>query len=107
MDRNDFYQLLEQKGIPQRIVSFDNSINDGFNIRKNRLNWEAFLRERGSEFDCMGFPSESDALQYLLERIVQYYDSLQRAGLSIDQINQLGSRSASGVRLGGGSPIDD
>ncbi len=87
MDRNELFQILEQKGICPKIVSFENSVNDGFNIRKNKLNWETFIRERGMEFDSMGFPSESDALQYMLEQIVRYYDTLQRAGLSVEEIN--------------------
>ena len=103
MDRNDFFRLLEQKGIRSEIVSFDNSINDGFNIRKNKLNWETFTRERGHEFDSMGFPSESDALQYMFEQVCRYYDILQKAGFRIEQINQLQSGH---IQLGDSSAIE-
>ncbi len=73
MDRNDFLKQLEENGISPTIVSFDSSIHEGYNIRKNRVWWEIFLRERGREYNCMGFPSESDALQYMLEILVKLY----------------------------------
>ena len=47
MNRNEFIALLKENGIPQGIVSFDSSTNDGYNIRKNKLRWETFTRERG------------------------------------------------------------
>lgn len=34
MNRNEFIALLKENGIPQGIVSFDSSTNDGYNIRK-------------------------------------------------------------------------
>lgn len=92
MDRDCFIRFLKQNGIDPGIVSFDNSINDGFNIRKNRLNWETFIRERGQEFDSIGYPSESDALQNMLQIILHYYESMQKAGLSVQQINHLERR---------------
>lgn len=73
MDKNDFLKQLEENGISPAIVSFDSSIHEGYNIRKNRVRWEIFLRERGREYNCMGFPSESDALQYMLEILVKLY----------------------------------
>ena len=46
MNRNEFIALLKENGIPQGIVSFDSSTNDGYNIRKNKLRWETFTREK-------------------------------------------------------------
>ena len=65
MNRNEFIARLKENGISPEIVSFDSSTNDGYNIRKNKFRWETFMRERGNEYNCMGFPSESDALQYM------------------------------------------
>lgn len=73
MNRNEFIARLKENGIPQGIVSFDSITNDGYNIRKNKLRWETFTRERGKEYDCMGFPSESDALQHMFDELIAIY----------------------------------
>ena len=73
MNRNEFITRLIENGISPEIVSFDSSTNDGYNIRKNKLHWETLIRERGKEHDCMGFPSESDALQHMLDELVAIY----------------------------------
>ena len=73
MNRNEFITRLKESGIPQEIVSFDSSMNDGYNIRKNKLRWDTFTRERGKEYDCIGFPSESDALQHMFDELVAIY----------------------------------
>lgn len=76
MDRTEFFDQLKQNGIDSKIVSFNSSTSEGYNIRKNRLRWEVFVRERGIEYDCMGFPSEGDALQYIFDRLVKIYGKL-------------------------------
>ena len=73
MDRNEFIARLKENGIPPEIVSFDSSTNDGYNIRKNKLRWETFIRERGEEYECIGFPSESDALQHMFDELIAIY----------------------------------
>jgi hypothetical protein len=73
MNRNEFIARLKENGIPPEIVFFDSSTNDGYNIRKNQLCWEVFSRERGKEYGCIGFPSESNALQYLYEKLYNIY----------------------------------
>lgn len=73
MNRNEFIARLKENGISPGIVSFDSSINDGYNIRKNKLRWETFTRERGKEYDCIGFSSESDALQHIFDELVAIY----------------------------------
>ena len=73
MNRNEFIARLKENGIPPEIVSFDSSTNDGYNIRKNKLRWETFTRERGKEYNCIGFPSESDALQHVFNELVAIY----------------------------------
>lgn len=73
MNRKEFIAGLKENGIPLEIVSFDSSINDGYNIRKNKLRWETFTRERGKEYNCIGFPSESDALQHVFNELVAIY----------------------------------
>lgn len=73
MTRNEFITGLKENGIPLEIVSFDSSINDGYNIRKNKLRWETFTRERGKEYNCIGFPSESDALQHVFNELIAIY----------------------------------
>lgn len=77
MNREIFMSLLQENGIDPNIVSFDSSVNDGYNIRKNRIRWETFVRERGREYNCIGFPSESDALEYMLEKLIELYGKKQ------------------------------
>ena len=82
MDRNEFIARLKENGIQPGIVSFDSSMNDGYNIRKNKLRWETFTRERGKEYHCIGFPSESEALQHMFDELVAIYagDMLNHKG---------------------------
>ena len=76
MDREKFIKQLEEHGINPNMVSFEDNAADGYGIRKNYFRWEVFLRERGKEYICIGFPSESDALIYLLDRLVPIYKKI-------------------------------
>lgn len=69
MTRIEFMALLENSNISADDVHFENSVADGYYILKNYYRWEVFFRERGQDYDCMGFPSESDALKYVLNKI--------------------------------------
>ena len=73
MTRADFSELLKNHNINENIVVFDNAIKDGYCITKNHLRWEVFFRERGKESDCVGFPCESDALDYLFHMLCDIY----------------------------------
>lgn len=77
MTRQEFVDQLIENGINPDIVlfDFDNNVRDGYYIRKNYFRWEVLERERGTEFCCMGFPSESDALTYLLNKLLGIYAS--------------------------------
>lgn len=77
MNREKFMSLLQENGIDTDIVSFDSSVDDGYNIRKKRIRWETFVRDRGKEYNCIGFPSESDALEYMLKRLIELYGKKQ------------------------------
>ena len=71
MTYNEFVDLLKENKIDTSIVHFENSVADGYYVLKNYHRWEVFYRERGKDYDCMGFPSESDALIYLSERLIR------------------------------------
>lgn len=73
MTKTDFLELLKRHRIDADLVGFDNSAKDGYGIRKNRFRWEVFFRERGKEYDCIGFPSEGEALQYLFDKLFRIY----------------------------------
>lgn len=73
MTKTDFLELLKQNNINANLVVFDNPIREGYCVRKNYFRWEVFFRERGKEYDCIGFPSESDALQYLFDKLFIIY----------------------------------
>ncbi len=57
------------------MVTFDSFVAEGYCLRKNHFRWETLFRERDTEYDLMGFPSESDALEYLLKELKKYYGS--------------------------------
>lgn len=71
MTHNEFVTLLTKNNIDSNIIHFANSVADGYYVLKNYHRWEVFYRERGKDYDCVGFPSESDALEYLLKKLVK------------------------------------
>ena len=71
MTRAEFEKLLEKSGISRDAVIIVDSIRDGWCVRKNHQRWEVCFRERGRESSCTGFPSESDALQYLTDKLMK------------------------------------
>lgn len=73
MTRNDFFELLKKHNMKPELVVLDDPIKEGYCVRKNYLRWEVFYRERGREYDCIGFPSESAALQYLFDKLYDIY----------------------------------
>ena len=70
MTKLEFMALLKSNNISTSIIHFENSVADGYYLLKNYHRWEVFYRERGKDYDCVGFPSESDALIYLSERLI-------------------------------------
>lgn len=73
MTKTDFLELLKKNNIDADIVVFDDPIREGYCVRRNHFRWEVFFRERGKEYDCIGFPSESDAMEYLFEKLFSIY----------------------------------
>ena len=73
MTRVEFLELLKKYNINENLVVFDDTMKEGYCVRKNYLRWEFFFRERGKEYDCIGFPSESNALQYLFNKLYNIY----------------------------------
>jgi hypothetical protein len=72
MTKQQFIESLKSNNISTNIVHFENSVADGYYVLKNYHRWEVFCRERGKDYDCIGFPSESNALEYLLEKITKH-----------------------------------
>lgn len=73
MTKAEFLELLKKYNINENLVVFDDAIKEGYCVRKNYFRWEVFFRERGKEYDCVGFPSESNALQYLFDKLYSIY----------------------------------
>ena len=71
MTHVEFVDLLKENKIDTSIVHFENSVADGYYVLKNYHRWEVFYRERGKDYDCIGFPTESDALEYLLKKLLK------------------------------------
>lgn len=73
MTKSGFSNALKNHNINENLVAFDDTIKDGYCVRKNHFRWEVLFRERGKEYDCVGFPSESDALQFLFDKLYSIY----------------------------------
>lgn len=71
MTKTEFLELCESKNISTNLIRFENSVADGYYVLKNYHRWEVFFRERGKDYDCVGFPSESDALIYLADKLMR------------------------------------
>jgi hypothetical protein len=71
MTKEEFFKVIESKSISLNLVHFENSVADGYYVLKSYHRWEVFYRERGKDYDCIGFPSESDALEYLLKKLLK------------------------------------
>ena len=73
MTRNEFIEILKANKIDPNMVSFNDDTREGHCVRKNHLRWEVLVRERGKEYDAIGYPSESDALISLCEKLLKLY----------------------------------
>ena len=71
MTRTGFLELCRKSNTSKNIIHFENSVADGYYVLKNYHRWEVFFRERGTDYECMGFPSESDALNYLADKLIR------------------------------------
>lgn len=73
MTREEFKEELMNNDIDPSIVHFDDSLSEGYCFRQNYFRWETFIRERGTEYDLVGYPSESSALESLLAELINIY----------------------------------
>ena len=71
MTRTGFLELCESKNISTNLIHFENSVAEGYYVLKNYHRWEVFYRERGKDYECIGFPSESDAFFYLADKLIR------------------------------------
>ena len=71
MTKEEFLDSLKNKGVSTDIIHFENSVAEGYYVIKNYHRWEVSFRERGKDYDCLDFPSESDALEYLYEVLLK------------------------------------
>jgi len=71
MTRAEFLELCRNSNISADIIHFENSASDGYYVLKNYHRWEVFFRERGTDYACMGFPSEGEALNYLADKLIR------------------------------------
>ena len=76
MTRDEFFKLLEDNNINPNMVSIDDNTSEGYCIRKNHFRWETLVRERGKEYDVLGYPSESDALEKMSEELIRIYSKI-------------------------------
>ncbi len=76
MTRDEFIILLKSNNIDPSIVNFNNNTSEGYCIRKNHFRWETLFRERGIEYNILGYPSESDALISMLDELINIYSKI-------------------------------
>lgn len=71
MTHPDFIKIIIENHISPNLIHFENSASDGFYVLKNHHRFEVFYREQGKDYNCVGFPSERDALEYLLNKLLR------------------------------------
>ena len=71
MTRKEFLAELAARGVDPNAVVFDDPVSDGYVLRKNYFRWEVGFRERGTETNLVGFPSEQCAMQTLLDELTK------------------------------------
>ena len=71
MTRKEFLAELAARGADPNAVVFDDPVSDGYVLRKSYFRWEVGFRERGTETNLVGFPSEQCAMQALLDELTK------------------------------------
>lgn len=72
MNIEEFNRALMTNNISPKNVCFNNNVaDDVFCVRENYDNIEVFYRERGKEYDMRIFKNISQALEYLLDKILR------------------------------------
>lgn len=71
MNINEFIEILIKYNIDPNIVCFNDKIKDDvFCVMDNYNSVDVFYRERGREFELKNFSTQSDALEYLSNKIL-------------------------------------
>lgn len=72
MNKQDFLKSLSQNNIGLENICFNDEVKDDvFCVRENYTCVEVFYRERGKEYDLQKFSTLSQALEYLLNKILK------------------------------------
>lgn len=78
MTRSEFWEKLKENNINENVVSFEPDLKDGYCVRRVSYRWEVFVRERGQEYESIGFRSESEALEYLFDELSRIYKAINK-----------------------------
>ena len=71
MTKNEFLSILNQRGIDRSIIRWEDSVSDDvFCVFPQNGAWRVYYQERGKHFCEMTFPTESDALDYLMTQLL-------------------------------------
>ena len=71
MTREEFRAKLAACGADPNAVVFDDPVSDGYILRKNYFRWEVGFRERGTEINLVGYPSEDFAMDALIAELTK------------------------------------
>lgn len=71
MTKEKFINELQKRNINPLLVCWEESVRDDvFCVWKNYNKWVVYYQERGKKYDEMQFETESEALEYLLHRMI-------------------------------------
>lgn len=72
MNKQEFLIKLSENDISLDNICFNDGVKDDvFCVRENYNRFEVFYRERGKEYDAKSFLTLSEALEYLLDKILK------------------------------------
>jgi hypothetical protein len=72
MNKHEFLKCLSENNISLENICFNDGFKDDvFCVRESYTYVEVFYRERGKEYDMQKFSTMSQALDYLLNKILK------------------------------------
>lgn len=69
MTRQEFLEEVRKEGINPRTFDLDNVKHECYVLNSDYYDYRVYYSERGSEYNIRHFVTESEALEYLLEKL--------------------------------------
>ena len=82
MNKEKLNVRLRKLGIPSSYFSLEGSLEEGaFILHDNRQGYEVFLFEHGNRFELKKFSTESEACEYLYDRLRRLKETNDQFGI--------------------------